>query len=122
METMVKEHRDYLEAEKANWEMVQHGFVRNLDLPVLKMYEHIYRLYLDPNFVLTVWCSNCVMDMIRRLYKHYESLPIENDFYQNVDVSKLEDISDRVEIKETTEGIEVTLKPEPKKRGRKPKK
>lgn len=107
---MVKEHRDYLEAEKANWEMVQHGFVRNLDLPVLKMYEHIYRLYLDPNFVLTVWCSNCVMDMIRRLYKHYESLPIEN-------------------IEEPIEGnyfypeeVKIVLNQQPKKRGRKPKK
>jgi hypothetical protein len=99
METMVKEHRYYLEAEKANWEMVQHGFVRNLDLPVLKMYEHIYRLYLDPNFVLTVWCSNCVMDMIRRLYKHYESLPIEN-------------------IEETIVEVQIEIK----KRGRKPKK
>ena len=107
---MVKEHRDYLKAEKANWEMVQHGFVRNVDLPVLKMYEHIYRLYLDPNFVLTVWCSNCVMDMIRRLYKHYESLPIEN-------------------IEEPIEGnyfypeeVKIVLNQQPKKRVRKPKK
>ncbi len=107
---MVKEHRDYLEAEKANWEMVQHGFVRNLDLPVLKMYEHIYRLYLDPNFILTVWCSNCVMDMIRRLYKHYESLPIEKIIIENV-ASK----------NDQRLGIEF-IKPEPKKRGRKPKK
>jgi hypothetical protein len=57
-----------------------------------------------------------------RLYKWYEqqpkSLPIENNFYKNIDVSKLKDISDRVEIKETPEGLEVTLKPEPKKRGR----
>lgn len=110
METMVKEHRDYLEAEKANWEMVQHGFVRNLDLPVLKMYEHIYRLYLDPNFVLTVWCSNCVMDMIRRLYKHYESLPIEN-----IAIEKELIINDGF--------AEITfITNEPKKRGRKPKK
>ena len=107
---MVKEHRDYLEAEKANWEMVQHGFVRNLDLPVLKMYEHIYRLYLDPNFILTVWCSNCVMDMIRRLYKHYESLPIENIIIDNVASENDQRL-----------GIEF-IKPEPKKRGRKPKK
>lgn len=110
METMVKEHRDYLEAEKANWEMVQNGYVRNLDLPLLKMYEHIYRLYLDPNFILTVWCSNCVMDMIRRLYKHYESLPIENIVYENIPSENDQRL-----------GIEF-IKPEPKKRGRKPKK
>ena len=50
-----------------------------------------------------------------------KSLPIENNFYATVDVSKLKYISDRVKIKETPEGLEVTLKPEPKKRGRKPK-
>lgn len=110
METMVKEHRDYLEAEKANWEMVQNGYVRNLDLPLLKMYEHIYRLYLDPNFILTVWCSNCVMDMIRRLYKHYQSLPTENIVFENIPSENDQRL-----------GIEL-IKPEPKKRGRKPKK
>jgi len=41
------------------------------------MYEHIYKLYLDPNFVLTKWCSSCVMDMLKRLYSYYLSLPQE---------------------------------------------
>jgi hypothetical protein len=72
---MELEHKQYLEANKVNWEMVQSGFVRNLDLPLLKMYEHIYRKYLDSNFILTIWCSNCVMDMIKRLYTYYEGLP-----------------------------------------------
>jgi len=54
---MELEHKQYLEANKVNWEMVQSGFVRNLDLPLLKMYEHIYRKYLDANFIVTIWCS-----------------------------------------------------------------
>ena len=33
--------------------------------------------HLDPQFVLTAWCSSCVMDMIHRLYHHYFSLPQE---------------------------------------------
>ncbi len=74
---MELEHKQYLEANKVNWEMVQSGFVRNLDLPLLKMYEHIYRKYLDANFIVTIWCSNCVMEMITRLYTYYEGLPKE---------------------------------------------
>jgi len=41
------------------------------------MYEHIYKLYLDPQFVLTKWCSSCVMEMLQRLYGYYLSLPQE---------------------------------------------
>ena len=121
-----EEHRNWLEANIGNYESAKNGYIRNLEFAELQMYEHIYRLYLDPNFLLSVWCGACKYEMIMRLYKWYEqqpkSLPKENNFYSNIDVSKLKDISDRVELKETPEGIEVTLKPEPKKRGRKPKK
>jgi hypothetical protein len=72
---MKQEHIDYLEAQRGNYESVQHGFVRNLDIDILNMYEHIYREYLDPNFVLTKWCSDCVMDMIKRLYYNYDLIP-----------------------------------------------
>jgi len=41
------------------------------------MYEHIYRTYLDPQFVLTKWCSSCVMDCVKRLYAYYLALPQE---------------------------------------------
>jgi hypothetical protein len=60
--------------------------------------------------------------MIMRLYKWYEQQPKPvTNFYSNIDLSKMEDISDRVEYKETSEGLEITLKAETKKRGRKPK-
>lgn len=67
-----KEHRDFLDANIGNYETAKNGFIRNLELPELQMYEHIYRLYLDPNFLLSVWCGNCKFDMIMRLYKWYE--------------------------------------------------
>ena len=49
-------HKDFLEANIGNWHTIEAGFVRNLELPELQMYEHIYRTYLDANFILTVWC------------------------------------------------------------------
>jgi hypothetical protein len=118
-----QEHRDFLDANIGNYESAQNGYIRNLDLPELQMYEHIYRLYLDPNFLLSVWCGACKFEMIMRLYNWYvaQPKPVTN-FYSNIDLSKMENISDKVEFKETPEGIQVTLKTEPKKRGRKPKK
>ena len=74
---MKQEHKDYLEEHIGNFHTVQNGYVRNLDIQLLNMYEHIYKLYLDPNFVLTKWCSSCVMDMLKRLYNYYLSLPQE---------------------------------------------
>lgn len=74
---MKQEHKDYLEEHIGNWHTVQNGYVRNIDVHILNMYQHIYREYLDPQFVLTAWCSSCVMDMIHRLYHHYFSLPQE---------------------------------------------
>ena len=117
-----QEHRDWLDANIGNYETAKNGFIRNLELPELQMYEHIYRTYLDPNFLLSVWCGACKFEMIMRLYKWYEQQPkLTQNIFAHIDVSKLEDISDRVEIKDLPEGIEVTLKPESKKRGRKPK-
>jgi hypothetical protein len=74
---MKQEHKDYLEQHIGNWHTVENGYVRNLDIQLLNMYEHIYREYLDPQFVLTKWCSSCVMDMVYRLYRYYLSLPQE---------------------------------------------
>ena len=74
---MKQEHKDYLEEHIGNFHTVQNGYVRNLDIQLLNMYEHIYKLYLDPQFVLTKWCSSCVMEMLQRLYRYYLSLPQE---------------------------------------------
>ena len=69
------EHRKFLDDHVGNWHTVQNGYVRNIDLDILKMYEHIYRKYMSPDFILTVWCGNCIFDMIKRLYTWYEAQP-----------------------------------------------
>lgn len=73
---MELEHREFLKEHYNNYETALSGYVRNLDLPVLKMYEHIYKLYLNPTFILTIWCGDCRMQMILRLYRYYLDLPI----------------------------------------------
>jgi hypothetical protein len=94
-----QEHREYLDANIGNYETAKNGFIRNLELPDLQMYEHIYRTYLDPNFLLSVWCGACKFEMIMRLYKWYEQQPKQ------------------IENKE--EAIITFIVEEPKKRGRK---
>ena len=69
------DHRNYLDLHRPNYEMVQNGYVRNIDLDILKMYEHIYRKYMNADFILTVWCSHCIFDMIKRLYEWYDLQP-----------------------------------------------
>jgi hypothetical protein len=71
------EHRNFLDQHIGNWHTVQNGYVRNIDLDILKMYEHIYRKYMSADFILTVWCGNCIFDMIKRLYTWYEEQPID---------------------------------------------
>ena len=74
---MKQEHKDFLEANIGNYHTIQNGYVRNLDIHLLNMYEHIYREYLDSQFVMTKWCSSCVMETLQRLYNYYLSLPQE---------------------------------------------
>jgi hypothetical protein len=71
---MELEHRQFLKEHYNNYETALSGYVRNLDLNIMKTYEHIYRTYIDPNFILTIWCGNCRMDMVLRLYAHYEKV------------------------------------------------
>lgn len=98
--------RLYLKEHYNNYETSQSGYLRNLDLSIMKTYENIYRKYIDPNFILTIWCGNCRMDMVVRLYKYYNSLAIE---------------SEKGEKSEKSEVIDNHKVIEQKKRGRKPK-
>lgn len=74
---MTQEEKDFMEANIGNHHTIQSGYVRNLDIAILLKYESIYRKYLDANFVLTKWCSDCVFDTLKRLYSYYLSLPQE---------------------------------------------
>lgn len=72
---MKQEHKEFLEANIGNYHTIQNGYVRNIDIYLLNMYEHIYRENLDSQFVMTKWCSGCVMETLKRLYEYYLSLP-----------------------------------------------
>jgi len=98
--------RQFLKEHYNNFETAKSGFLRNLDLNIMKTYEHIYRKYIDHNFILTIWCGNCRMDMVLRLYAHYEKVLHQDETMMQTPVN----------LFEQSEVINI-----PKKRGRKPK-
>ena len=55
------------------------------------------------------WCGGCKMEMITRLYKYYESLPIEN-------------LPEEIGVINGADEVITFITEEPKKKGRKPKK
>jgi len=62
-----KDHIVHLEAAKL-------GF-GNMQFHILAEFEAIYKRNVMAGFVLTSWCSSCVLDMMKRLAAYYDSLP-----------------------------------------------
>lgn len=84
---MKQEHIDFLEKNKINFETVKLGFTKNIAIQDLQMYEHIYHLYINPNYVLTYWCGDCVFDMLKRLLHYYE-----NNVATAADIQDIQDV------------------------------
>jgi hypothetical protein len=97
---MELEHRKFLKDNYNNYETAISGYLRNLDLTLMRTYEHIYRTYVDPSFILTIWCGHCRMDMVLRLYNYYNSLPIENIISEKGEKSEVIE-TEQVIIKKT---------------------
>lgn len=99
---IIQEHRDFLNANIGNYESAKNGYIRNLELNDLKMYEHIYRLYLDPNFIVSVWCGSCKFEMIMRLYRWYEQKneqeTINTFFFKQEELKEVKTIEEQFEI------------------------
>lgn len=84
---MKQEHKDFLEKNKINFDTVKLGYTRQIPMQDLQMYEHIYHQYLNPTYVLTYWCGDCVFDMLKRLMNYYEGLPKDEPVSETVQVT-----------------------------------
>ena len=74
---MIQSDKNFIKEHIINFESVRIGFLRNIPIDVLNRYETIYRTYLDPNYILTAWCSACVMDMMKRLLAYWDDVNVE---------------------------------------------
>ena len=61
------------------FEQARMGFLHGMPPSTLPEMERIYRAYLDPHFVLTQWCSVCVVDMMVRLSRWWEGVQAEEE-------------------------------------------
>ena len=59
--------RAFIEQHTVYFEQARLDFLHGLQLHQRNRFEEIYQTYLDSNFVLTTWCSACVVDMMKRI-------------------------------------------------------
>jgi hypothetical protein len=72
------EDREFIEGHKVYFDQADLKFIHGMQPHVMLKFEMVYKAYLDPKFVLTTWCSACVVDMMQRLaywYRNLQPLP-----------------------------------------------
>jgi hypothetical protein len=60
--------RDY----KVYLDQAKMDFIHGMQPHVRNHYEMLYKKYLDKNFILTTWCGQCVIDMMKRIATLYD--------------------------------------------------
>jgi hypothetical protein len=88
---MTQSDKEFIQENIINFESVRIGFLRNIPIHILNRYEQLYKSYLDPNFILTAWCSACVMDMMKRLVMYWDYIneePIVEEVTETIEKKK----------------------------------
>jgi hypothetical protein len=110
-----------LEKYKEHWYTLRDaGFIKNINKESVEEIESAYKKLIDPNFFVNKWCMSCVAEMMRILYV---ATKFDEQVVQDVvqDVVQEEPVS-ALDIEWVNPQLEKQPKPQPKKRGRKPKK
>lgn len=103
---------EFIRTHAVYFEQARLDFLHGLQPHVRNQFEMIYKAYIDRNFVLTTWCSACVVDMMRRLDTWWTLHSVQQIINSGLDYTPLTDVIMEA-INETNE----TPQPEPK-RGR----
>ena len=70
---MKPESIQILEKHAEHWRTLSKaGYVKHLDHTTKKELEKVYQDEIDPTFHGTLWCGECVVEMIRKVYTRYE--------------------------------------------------
>ena len=67
MKTATPEDIAFIEQHAVYFDQARLNFLHGLQPQTRNRFADIYRAYLDPGFILTEWCSQCVVDMMQRL-------------------------------------------------------
>ena len=75
-QTMISElDRQFIEIKKVHLEQSRLDFVQGLDNFTTNRFHQIHERYIGA-YALTIWCSSCVMQMLKRIDEWYKSLPV----------------------------------------------
>ena len=67
----------YLRNHKVYFEQAKMNFLHGFNAHIMDTFHQIFQRYLQPGYVLTPWCSSCVLDMVQRLGDWYETVEDE---------------------------------------------
>ena len=75
-QTMISElDRQFIEIKKVHLEQSRLDFVQGLDNFTTNRFHQIHERYIGA-YALTIWCSSCVMQMMKRIDEWYKNLPV----------------------------------------------
>lgn len=66
--------REFLDANKVYFEQAKMKFLHGFSPWVMDRFNAIFVKYVQPGYVLTPWCSECVIDMVTKLSAWYDGL------------------------------------------------
>lgn len=80
---------EILEKHKHHWFTLKNaGYINNLDYPVKLEIQSVIQAELDPHYHENLWCGECLTNMIRRIYTHYEKYLESQQVEVNPDLNK----------------------------------
>lgn len=89
--------KDFLEENIGNYHSIQVGYLRNIEIDILNMYEALYRKYLNSSHYMCKYCKDDIFNTIQRLYEYYLALPQEE--VQNLVQKSTLDVQNNVQPK-----------------------
>lgn len=67
----------FLRSHKVYFEQANLNFLHGFNAHMMDTFHQIFMRYLQPGYVLTPWCSACVIDMVKRLGEWYDGIEDE---------------------------------------------
>lgn len=112
MTTINPDDAEFIRTHAVYFEQARLDFLHGLQPHVRNRFEMIYKAYIDRNFVLTTWCSACVVDMMQRLDAWWVGQKIQDIVDSAIEHDPMRDI-----VTEAMNETNAMSQPEPK-RGR----
>jgi hypothetical protein len=71
---LMQDDKEFLYAHKVYFEQAKMKFLHGFSPWVMDRFNAIFVKYVQPGYVLTPWCSECVIDMVTKLGAWYDGI------------------------------------------------